>query len=135
MGGFRLTNLGAPVAGADAVSKQYVDAATSGQGAFWTTVRVASESSIALTGLQTLDGVTPLAGDRVLVTGQADPSQNGIYAAAAGAWSRSDDANDASEFVVNKTVYTSEGTTNAGNVAAYGGPENPTLGTSELSSC
>lgn len=133
MGGFRLTNLGAPTAGADAVSKQYVDSATSGQGAFWTTVRVASESNITLSGLQTIDGVTLLSGDRVLVTGQTDATENGIYAAAAGAWTRSSDADEASEFIVNKTVYTSEGTTNAGNVYAYGGPEDPTLGTSELS--
>lgn len=132
MGGFGLNNLAAPVVGADAATKAYVDSATSGQGAFWTTVKVASETPITLSGVQTIDGVLAEAGDRVLVAGQTAGADNGIYVVGAGAWTRSTDADNAAEFVVNKTVYVSEGTTNAGNVYAYGGPEDPSLGVDTL---
>lgn len=46
-------------------------------------------TNLALTGLQTVDGVTLAAADRVLLTAQTTASQNGVYAAAAGAWVRS----------------------------------------------
>jgi hypothetical protein len=41
--------------------------------------------------LLTLDGITVVAGDRVLVKNQTASQNNGIYVAAAGAWSRSTD--------------------------------------------
>lgn len=40
----------------------------------------------SLSGLQTIDGYTLLAGDRILLTGQTTGSQNGVYVAASGAW-------------------------------------------------
>lgn len=55
-------------------------------------VRVAARSPIALSGTQTIDGVSVIATNRVLVTGQIDAAENGIYVVAAGAWARSDDA-------------------------------------------
>jgi len=48
--------------------------------------------NITLSGLQTIDGYTTLAGDRVLVKNQATAANNGIYLASAGAWTRSLDA-------------------------------------------
>ena len=51
-------------------------------------VRVATTAAIALAGLQTIDGVVLVAGDRVLVKDQAAGAENGIYVAAAGAWAR-----------------------------------------------
>lgn len=134
MGGFKLTNLGTPTVGTDAVTKSYVDSATSGAGAFWETVRAHSGANvdIATGGLLTIDGVTLLAGDRVLLTGQTAGAENGIYLAAAGSWTRAADANETAEFIVNKTVYVSEGTNSAGDVYAYTGPEAPTVGTDSL---
>jgi hypothetical protein len=46
-------------------------------------------ANITLSGLQTIDGYTTLAADRVLVTGQTTTTANGIYNAASGAWTRS----------------------------------------------
>jgi hypothetical protein len=60
---------------------------------------VATLTAITLSGLQTIDGYTTLAGDRVLVKNQANAAFNGIYLAAAGAWTRSLDANVWDEFV------------------------------------
>jgi hypothetical protein len=51
-------------------------------------VKAVATTNLALTGLQTVDGVLLTAGDRVLLTGQTDAKQNGAYAASAGGWSR-----------------------------------------------
>ena len=47
---------------------------------------------ISTGGLTTLDGYSVQDGDRVLLYGQTDASENGIYVASTGAWSRSADA-------------------------------------------
>jgi hypothetical protein len=52
-------------------------------------------ANITLSGLQTIDGYTLVAGDRVLVWVQDDLTANGIYLASAGAWTRAADAPDA----------------------------------------
>lgn len=54
-------------------------------------VRAATTAAIVLSGLQTVDGVVLLAGDRVLVKDQADPITNGLYAASTGSWVRTAD--------------------------------------------
>ena len=49
-----------------------------------------------LTGLQTIDGYVLLANDRVLLVGQSNTINNGLWIASAGAWTRpSDSANNA----------------------------------------
>lgn len=54
--------------------------------------KVASTGAdIALSGLQTIDGVALVAGDRVLLKDQADPTNNGIWTVASASWSRSSD--------------------------------------------
>lgn len=60
---------------------------------------VATLTAITLSGLQTIDSYTTLAGDRVLVKNQGNAAENGIYLASAGAWTRSLDANVWDEFV------------------------------------
>jgi phage-related tail fiber protein len=55
-------------------------------------VRVATTANIKLTGLQKVDGVTVVAGDRVLVKDQKAAKENGIYMASTGGWQRSPDA-------------------------------------------
>lgn len=60
-------------------------------------VKAATTVNITLSGAQTVDGISCVAGDRVLVKNQTTASQNGIYTVATGAWTRSVDANTASE--------------------------------------
>ena len=60
---------------------------------------VATLANITLSGLQTIDGYTTLAGDRVLVKNQSTAANNGIYIASATAWTRSLDANTWNELI------------------------------------
>jgi hypothetical protein len=94
--GMKITLADAPSVGTDAVNKNYVDSLVAGL-TWKNAVKVLSASDISLTGTQTIDDVAVIDGDRVLVIGQTTASQNGIYVVAAGAWSRSADADSGSE--------------------------------------
>jgi hypothetical protein len=91
LNGQRITGLAAPTDGTDAANRQFVvdqvQSAATGI-SVKDPVRVVSETNVALTGLQTIDGVALVGGDRVLLVGQTNKTQNGVYVAAAGAWSR-----------------------------------------------
>lgn len=50
-------------------------------------------TQITLNGLQTIDGITTIAGDLVLVVGQTLKTQNGVYVAASDQWLRHEDTN------------------------------------------
>jgi hypothetical protein len=78
-----------------------------------TACRVVATANITLSGTQTIDGVSVVAGDRVLVIGQTTASQNGVYVVAAGAWSRASDADATGEIQFNDKWFISAGTTNA----------------------
>jgi hypothetical protein len=98
-----------PTSGLQLATKQYVDAITSPI-ARTSPAECATTSNIALTGLQTIDGYTTIAGDRVLVKAQTLSQDDGVYVAAAGPWSRAADANQPAEltacacFVLNGTT-------------------------------
>ncbi len=74
-------------------------------------VRMATTANIALAGLQTLDGVALVTGDRVLVKNQAVAKDNGLYVAAAGVWSRALDADSSAEVTSALLVSVEQGTT------------------------
>ena len=60
-------------------------------------VRAATTANIALSGLQTIDGVSLLAGDRVLVKNQTASKDNGIYVVGVAGWQRAPDADSSAE--------------------------------------
>jgi hypothetical protein len=66
-----------------------------------------------LSGLQTINGVTVVAGDRVLVKDQSTQSQNGIYLASATAWTRAPDA-DTWDELISAICFIESGSTLAG---------------------
>ncbi len=105
---------GTPSAASDVAVKSYVDAVAGG-GVYWKEpVRVATTANInlssALVNNATIDGVTVVTGDRVLVKNQDTQSANGIYiVAASGAASRSTDC-DSAEELNGAAVFTKEGT-------------------------
>ena len=109
----RITNLAAPVSDTDAANKLYVDNAVSGQD--WkNSVRAATTANITLSGLQTIDDISLVVGNRVLVKDQSTGAQNGIYVVASGAWTRATDADGAGEITPRATVAVEEGTENNG---------------------
>lgn len=71
--------------------------------------RAVSSSNIALSGLQTIDSVVLAAGDRILVTNQDNPAENGVYIVGAGLWSRAPDFNTPAEMVEGRVVNVTEG--------------------------
>jgi hypothetical protein len=88
----------APTGATDIANKQYVDFYAAGLS--WKQPALTGTSgNITLSGLQTINGVTLVAGDVVLVKNQTTSSQNGIYVASAGAWTYSPGGDTWSEYV------------------------------------
>lgn len=107
--GFRAINLADGVSPQDAVTRAQLDAAI--QGFAWKApCRAAAAVPVTLYGLQTIDGVALVDGDRVLVQGQSNRAENGIYRATSGTWARATDFDAASE-IVGAAVFVSEGAT------------------------
>jgi hypothetical protein len=73
--------------------------------------RAATTGNITLTGPQTIDGISLIAGDRCLVRLQTLPATNGAYLVNAGAWTRTLDMDSASE-LRGAVVSIEEGTLN-----------------------
>jgi len=88
----------APTGATDIANKQYVDYYAAGLS--WKQPALTGTSAnITLSGLQTINGVTVVAGDIVLVKNQTTSSQNGIYVASAGTWTYSSGGDTWSEYV------------------------------------
>ena len=98
----------------DITNKLYVDTVAQGLSPKGS-CSAATTANISLSGLQTIDGYTLLANDRVLVKNQTTSLQNGIYVASSGAWSRSLDMDVWAEVpgaytvVINGTQYGNTG--------------------------
>jgi len=71
--------------------------------------RVGTTVNITLSGLQTIDGITVVADDRVLVKNQSNTTENGIYVAASGDWSRDVDADGNYDIQNGTTVLVTSG--------------------------
>jgi hypothetical protein len=99
----------APTGATDIANKQYVDYYAAGL-SWKAPVTVASTANIAtLSGLLTIDTVTLVAGETVLVKDQSTAADNGIYVVSAGAWARSVGADVWEEFI-GAIVFVVEGT-------------------------
>lgn len=126
-----IVNLPNPTADQHAATKAYVDALIQGLDVK-TSARVATTANITLSGTQTIDGVAVIAGDRVLVKNQTAPAENGIYVVAAGAWSRSTDADTSADVTSGMYAFVAEGTVNADNGFVLTTNDPITLGTTSL---
>lgn len=126
----KIINLATPVLGTDAANKDYVDFAVQGLDPK-ASVKAATTANIVMNGALNVDGISLIAGDRVLVKNQTNQTENGIYVVAAGAWSRASDADTWSE-LISAFTFVEEGTTNAGSGWICGAVQGGTLGSSNV---
>ena len=94
--------------------------------------RVATTANIALSGLLTVDDVVLVAGDRVLVKNQTTGSENGIYIAATGTWTRSPDFDGSRDVAKGTLVGVTSGTVAAGQLFTVTTADPITIGTTGL---
>ena len=102
-----------PSGATDIVNKQYVDYFAAGL-SWKQPAAVGTTANITLSGLQTIDGYTTLAGDRVLVKNQTNPAQNGIYIASTTAWTYASDANTWAKYI-GAVIFVDGGSTQVGS--------------------
>lgn len=93
---------------------------------------VATTANITLSGLQTIDGVTTVAGTRVLVKSQTDSAENGIWNASASAWTRALDFDGSRDAVDGTQVYVSGGSTQVGDYTLSASVYEIEIGTTEI---
>jgi hypothetical protein len=129
-GSQNLTNLLDPVNAQDAATKLYVDNTAQGLDAKASCV-AATTVSITLVGGQVIDGVTVVAGDRVLVKNQSSAAANGIYVVQTTSWTRSTDMDTWAE-VPNAYVWIEGGTTQADTGWVCTSNAGGTLGTTAI---
>lgn len=125
-----------PTDASHAATKGYVDAARTGLDVK-DSVRAATTAAITLSsGLEngdTIDGVTLVTGDRVLVKNQDTASENGIYVVkASGAPDRATDADTSAEVTAGMFTFVAEGTANGDTGWVLSTNDTITLGTTGL---
>jgi len=119
-----------PASPTDIVNKSYVDMVAQGY-QIKAEAQCATTVNITLSGLQTIDGYTTLAGDRVLVKNQSNQANNGVYVAASGAWSRSTDCATYAS-LVSAFIFIQNGSTQQNTGWACTIPTSGTLGTTPI---
>jgi len=99
-----------PTTPTEPATKNYVDTITNNK-KWKNPVKAATTVDITLTGAQTIDGISIVADDRVLVKSQTDGVDNGIYVASDTAWTRSVDMAVGSE-AAGAGMWINQGTVN-----------------------
>jgi hypothetical protein len=107
----KITGLADGTAAQDAATYGQVQAAAAGIDCK-ASVRFTTTANITLSGLGTGAGrdwgSSVTAGDRILVKGQTLPAENGIYTAAAGAWTRATDCDSTAEYTSQAFTFVEE---------------------------
>lgn len=96
-------------------------------------VKAATTGNITLNAEQSIDGVSCVTGDRVLVKDQTTASENGIWVVDSGDWSRSVDANGNYDLTQGTFVYVINGTTNSNTYWRITTTAPITIGSSSIS--
>ena len=128
----KIVNLADGTAPTDAITKAQLDAMF--RGLKWkNSVKAASTTNVAsLSGPQTIDTVSLVAGDRVLLKDQTTATANGIYVVAAAAWTRATDFDDSVEVTSGAAVPIEQGSANGDSVQILTTDSAITVGTTSL---
>jgi len=94
--------------------------------------KAATTANITLSGAQTIDGISVTDGDRVLVWNQTTGSQNGVYDASTGTWTRSIDFDGSYDAVQGTLVFVNQGTLYAGSFFQIQTADTFVIGTDSL---
>jgi len=110
----RITNLGTPTQDTDAATKAYVDQRAAGLDPKQS-VRAATTGPITKSNTQTIDNVSLVVGDRVLVKdqGSGNEAEHGVWIVANGPWTRATDFDEPAEVTAGVFFFVTEGTTHA----------------------
>lgn len=101
--------------------------------AFKAPCKAATTANITLSGEQTIDGVSCVTGNRVLVKNQTTTTANGIYVVDTGSWTRDLDFDGANDAVQGTQVYINTGgTANGGGTFVVTTSGTITFGTTAL---
>lgn len=134
--GGSITGLGDPSVSSEAATKNYVDNLVTG---LRTRViaRAASTANVviatALENGDTLDGVTLITGNRVLLKDQTTPSQNGLYTVVASGSASRDTEFDIISEIAGQLILVSEGTAHGDELFLCTTDTSATLGSSSIS--
>lgn len=134
----KITGLANPTATGDAATYDFVISQTQSSAAGIASkppVRAVATANVAsLTGAQTVDGVSLIAGDRVLLTAQTTTTANGVYNVSAGAWTRTTIEGAAPGELEGGALWlVTEGTTNTGTQWRQATTGTITVGTTPIS--
>lgn len=120
-----------PTQSTQAANKGYVDSVVQGLDPKQSVKAATTENLASLSGELTIDGVSLVAGDRVLVKNQTLPKDNGVYIVASSNWSRSLDM-DSWDEVPSAYLFVEQGTVNAEQGFVCSSDVGGTLGTSDI---
>lgn len=135
MGSQKMVNMADGVNPQDSATMNNVTLATANAAAgidAKASVRMVLPANDSLSGLAIRDGVTPIAGDRVLAPVQTAGATNGVYIASAAAWTRALDADQNSEMTPGAFWYVEEGTLGAATQWRIQNTGSVVLGTTSL---
>jgi len=122
------------VAPSDVPSFSQVQSMVDGIVQIYAAVRLHEHSNfdISTGGLAVVDGVQTVDGDRILLTGQTDATENGIYVAGSGAWSRATDMVTGDTVKAYAHVFVTSGTEGSGHEMAVQSTADVTVDTDNM---
>ena len=113
------------------VPKEYVDAVKQSLDIKDSAI-TSTTANITLSGTQTIDGISVVVGNRVLVKNQSNGYENGIYVVASSAWARAIDADVSADVTPGMFTFVEQGTTNGDSGWVLTTDATITLGTTNL---
>jgi phage-related tail fiber protein len=94
--------------------------------------KLATTAAITLSGHQSIDGTTTVEDDRVLVKDQGTTTENGIYVASSGNWSRATDFDSGADVENGSMVLVTNGSANANIIYRLNASGDVTIDTTAL---